>query len=299
MSEKIKVIWSENYKKYNFGSRHPFQPLRGRLAFLRRIKQKGYETIEPERPATRAQAELVHTKDYLDSLERASQEFTTLETPVTRENVEGAYWYTSGTIMAVRLASQGTRTFDTLGGLHHAKPWHGEGFCILSDHGIAVRQLQKEGVIERAKILDIDGHAHNGTQEIFYSDPDVLTVSIHQDPDTIYPGECYPWETGEGEGKGTNMNLILDPGTTYEEYEPKLEQALEKFESFYSDVVIVVFGTDTYKKDHMTQIKLELEDYRKIGESLSNIRNLSILSPGGYSEYIPRIWLSFLEGLED
>src|SRR6266496_3452591 len=87
-----------------------------------------------------------------------------------------------GTVLTLDLALQGERVVNLIGGMHHAGSYQASGFCIYNDHAIAIRKLQQQGKIETAMVYDLDVHAGQGTQEIFYTDPSVYTVSVHQDP---------------------------------------------------------------------------------------------------------------------
>ena len=98
------------------------------------------------------------------------------------------------------------------GGLHHAMCGSAAGFCVLNDVVLAIRELLASGA-ERVAYIDVDVHHGDGVQAAFYDDPRVLTVSLHQDPRTLYPGTGLPDEVGVGAAAGTSVNLALPPGT--------------------------------------------------------------------------------------
>ncbi len=225
------------------------------------------------------------------------QGFLSLDTPVNKENVEAAYYYVGGTIKTCDLALQGKSVINTLGGLHHAESNNSSGFCIFNDHAIAIRKLQKERKIKKAAILDLDVHAGNGTQEIFYADPSVLEVSIHQDPTNFYPGTGFAWQKGEEKGKGFNINIPLPPGTKESAYLSAINKALPKIINFSPDILIVILGADTYHDDPLAQFELDRSTYKKIAEKLTEFNKKAILFAGGYSRMVPEIWLEFVRGL--
>lgn len=295
----IFVVYHEQYLNYDFGEDHPFIPWRAKnfLEKLRKTKLN-YQIITPQR-AKDEDILLVHTQDYLHRVKELARTngYLSLDTPVSEKNLEAAYWYTGGTITALNLALEGRFAFNTLGGLHHAGISDASGFCIFNDHAIAIRKLQKEGKIRRVAILDLDVHAGNGTQEIFYRDPNVLKISLHQDPLTLYPGTGFADQRGEGLGQGFNHNFPLPPGTGENEYLKTLDRAMPLVEKYKPDLLIVILGVDNYREDPLAQLQLNESTYQKIAERVRHYKNLAVLCAGGYHKKVPDLWLSFLDGL--
>jgi len=258
-----------------------------------------YELVEAQK-AVDEDILLVHTKNYLKGLKETVKKgigYLSVDTPVHKDNLEAAYYYAGGTLQAARLALERKKVVNTLGGLHHAESDKSSGFCIFNDHAIAIRKLQKDGKIKTAAVLDLDVHAGNGTQEIFYDDPSVLKISIHQDPSFFYPGTCFPEQTGTGAGEGFNLNVILKPGTQEKEYLDKLDSVLPKIEEFNPDLLFIVLGVDTYKGDSLASIELEKETYGKIAKRLQKFDKKVVLFAGGYSKDVPQLWFEFVNNL--
>lgn len=295
----LTIIYHPAYLKYDFGSGHPFWPERAEK-FLEKIKESTikHKVLAPQK-APDQDILLVHTPDYLERVQRLAQEngFLSADTPVNKNVLEATYYSVSGSILACNLALKGDLAVNLLGGLHHAGPSTGSGFCLFNDHAVAIKKLQKRKKIKKAMILDLDVHAGQGTQEIFYSDPSVFTISLHQDPRTLYPGTCFAWQTGEGKGEGFNLNLPLAPGTGEEDYLQVLDGALPLYQEFNPDLLVVVLGADTYKNDPLASLNLEIDTYQKIGQRLADKKPLAAMFAGGYSQEVPEIWLSFLKGL--
>ncbi|MFC1727109.1 histone deacetylase family protein [Patescibacteria group bacterium] len=296
--EKAQIIFHETYLKYSFGPNHPFWPERSRF-FLKKLKKYRFpfEVAVPQK-ATDKEILLVHSPSYLHHLKQLAQDRgqLSIDTPITPENLESAYYSVGGSILALNLALEGKKPINLSGGWHHAGISSGSGFCLLNDHSIAIRKLQKEGKIKKAIIFDLDVHAGQGTQEIFYNDPKVLTISLHQDPATLYPGVGFAKEKGEGAGQGFNLNLPLPPGTGEKEYLQSLDSVLPLTKKFPHDIIIVVLGVDTYKDDPLAQINLEIDSYRKIGERFKKFPRVAVMFAGGYSKKTPDLWFSFLKG---
>jgi len=195
-----------------------------------------------------------------------------------------------------KLIEPASAVVNLIGGMHHAGSYQASGFCIYNDHAVAIRKLQKEGKIKKATVYDLDVHAGQGTQEIFYSDPSVMTVSIHQDPFTIYPGTGFESQKGREEGLGTNINVPLPPRTKEKEYLQVLDSVLDRTKNFGSDMSILILGVDSYKGDLLGGLSLEEESFRKIGERFRDFDKLAVLFGGGYSRKIPDLWMTFLKG---
>lgn len=178
---------------------------------------------------------------------------------------------------------------------HHAMKHSMGGFCYINNTAVAAQQLSAQG---KVAILDIDFHHGNGTQDIFYDRNDVLYVSIHEDPTNQYP---YRWgfadETGDGKGKGFNMNIPLPPGTDDEEYDRNLIQALHQITEYKPTHLIVSVGYDTYEHDLLGDFKLTTKYYQKIGEHIDTLHLPTLLiQEGGYHEEIGHNAASFVSG---
>lgn len=178
---------------------------------------------------------------------------------------------------------------------HHAMKCLMGGFCYLNNAAVAGQYLSQFG---KVAILDIDYHHGNGTQDIFYDRDDVLTVSIHADPNKQFP---YYWgfenEIGVGLGEGKNLNIILDSGASNDDYEKALDMSLKKIKDFKAKYLVISLGLDTYEKDSVGDFKLMTSCYQKMAE---NIKELDlptvIVQEGGYHEDIGINVVSFLKG---
>lgn len=295
----INIIYSPNYLLYSFGSGHPFWPQRANV-FLENLKKTdfNYKIVSPAK-AKDEDILLVHGGGYLDRVKKLAEEngFLSIDTPVNENVLEAAYWSVGGSILAAQMALKGKKAVNLLGGLHHAGIDDSSGFCIFNDQAIAIRWLQKRKLIKKALVYDLDVHAGQGTQEIFYNDPKVFTISLHQDPTTLYPGTGFPEQIGQGKGKGFNKNIIFSPGTKEAEYLVALDSVLGIYKEYKPDLVCLVLGTDTYKGDPLAGLCLEEETYYKIGQRFTRFPKLAIFFAGGYARKTPELWLNFIEGL--
>jgi acetoin utilization deacetylase AcuC-like enzyme len=170
---------------------------------------------------------------------------------------------------------------------HHAGPDFMAGYCYLNNAAIAARALCGEG--ERVAVLDIDYHHGNGTQAIFYRDPDVCYGSLHINPHTAYPYFAgYADERGMGPGEGTNWNVPLDPGTTEREYLAALEGLLERVARFDPRWLVVSAGFDTYVEDPISAFEITTAGFRHIGARIRALAKPTlVVQEGGY--HVPHL----------
>ncbi len=178
---------------------------------------------------------------------------------------------------------------------HHAGRDVYGGYCYLNNAALAAR---RQG--SRVAVLDIDYHHGNGTQSIFYADPDVFTVSIHADPDREYPFYTgAESEIGTGRGIGTNLNFALPSGVDDAAYLATLQRALDALDRFDPSVLIVSAGFDIYAGDPLGDFCVSLDGLGRIGSTIDAFgRPMVILQEGGYhSEDLGRCAECFLQAM--
>jgi acetoin utilization deacetylase AcuC-like enzyme len=170
---------------------------------------------------------------------------------------------------------------------HHATPDRAMGFCLFNNLAVTARWLQAAGHAERVLVVDWDVHHGNGTQDVFYQDPSVFFLSVHQWPH--YPGTGAATETGVGKGEGTTLNVPLPAGTPRREYLEVFDRALgDAVERFRPDFVLVSAGFDVLAGDPLGGMLLEPEDLHtmtrrivEVGAASCEGRVVALLE-GGY-----------------
>lgn len=223
-------------------------------------------------------------------------------TPLTRESRDAALWSAACALDAAKAVKGGEPLVYALSRPpgHHADFDSFGGYCYLNNAALAARHLRSGG---RVAVLDIDVHHGNGTQSIFYQDSDVLTTSIHGDPNETFPyfsGTAK--ENGDGPGRDRNLNVPLPPGTDGQEYERALERTvLPCLRAFEPKALIVAAGVDGYEKDPVGNFALTTEDFHRIGELIGRLRlPTCVVQEGGY--YTPDIGdnvLAVLSGIRE
>ncbi len=164
---------------------------------------------------------------------------------------------------------------------HHAEPAAYGGFCYFNSAAIAANLLSKYG---KVAVLDLDYHHGNGTEEIFYSRADVLTMSIHGHSKFAYPYfSGFIGEKGEGEGKGFNVNVPLPESIDRAAYRKVLKDVLKRISRFQPKYLVVPLGLDTAKEDPTGTWTLESSDFEEMGRMIGSLRLPTlIVQEGGY-----------------
>lgn len=165
---------------------------------------------------------------------------------------------------------------------HHAGRDYAAGYCYINNAAVAAQALSARG---RVAILDVDYHAGNGTQDIFYARGDVLTVSLHADPASEYPYYAgYADETGAGAGVGLHRNFPLPAGTDDAHYLRALEEALALLRGLDPGYLVVSVGMDTYEKDALGRFELTTNGIAAIGRRIAGLGLPTVIVlEGGYN----------------
>ncbi len=165
---------------------------------------------------------------------------------------------------------------------HHAEHDRCGGYCYFNNAAVAAERLSKHGPVA---ILDLDVHHGNGTQHIFYSRADVLTISVHGDPAGLYPFfSGFADETGTGAGLGANFNVPLAPGTGVKEYRAALARAIESVGRFKPSFLVFAFGADTHEADPIGGFKLPTKFFAEMGAAVRELELPTVIvQEGGYN----------------
>ncbi|MCG2783784.1 MAG: histone deacetylase family protein [Anaerolineae bacterium] len=178
---------------------------------------------------------------------------------------------------------------------HHAGRANCAGYCYINNAAVTAGWLAQFGPVT---ILDIDYHAGNGTQDIFYERADVLTISIHADPNFEYPYYSgYADQTGAGAGLGFHQNYPLALGTDDAAYLSTLEKAIERISLFQPAFLVVSAGMDIYGEDPLGRIRITREGIRQIGQKIAalNLPTLAVMEGGYNNEALGLNVCAFLE----
>ncbi len=252
---RVGIVKHEIYKEHVMDSCHPESPLRLEYiyAMLNEIRDGDLVFIEP-RPATHEEIALVHEPRYIASIASTrGRDYFRLDpdTSTCEKSYEAALMAAGGILNLLDAVQDGR--IDSGFALvrppgHHAESGRAMGFCIFNNIAIGARYLQKKYRLKRVLIADFDLHHGNGTQRVFYKDPDILYFSTHQYP--YYPGTGGYRDIGEAEGKGFTVNVPFSYGMGDDEYEYAFREILVPVANAYKpEFVLVSAGFDAYYSD--------------------------------------------------
>ena len=232
----------------------------------------------------------VHSKSYLEYLKsfcNSGGGYLDFDTVVSKESYNIAKLAVGGAITASKLVLNGYKTAYSLSRPpgHHASRDKAGGFCLFNNLAIAIEYLKEFHGIKKFMILDFDAHYGNGTAEIYKKDPNVLYISIHQDPRTIFPGSGFTEEIGEDDGKGSNINIPMPPGSSTEDYVYILERLLKPIsQKFGADFYFLEVGFDAHKDDPLSRMNLDDQFYPWIASKMMEIAfKMVLIFEGGYN----------------
>lgn len=184
---------------------------------------------------------------------------------------------------------------------HHAGPDFAAGYCFINNAAVAAAWMRAElGAAGRVAVIDIDNHAGNGTQAIFYSRADVLTISIHATPEVDYPYHAgFADETGEGAGAGYHVNCPLPVDTTDEGYFPVLATVLDRVRAYAPHAIVVSAGMDLFEGDPVGRLAISAEGIVRLGTELGALEApMLVVLEGGYNnDELAANFVGFLDGL--
>lgn len=266
------LFYHSAFLKHEMGFSHPERPER-LTAVMKFLEEKRVFTnygIVLQSPSAVKPNELerVHPKDYIDLIRNASEREARLDadTRTSKGSYNAAILAAGAGITAWEQIQ--ARKIDNAFALvrppgHHANKQSARGFCLFNNISILARHITATVPDSRVLILDIDAHHGNGTQEIHFTESDVLYLGFHQDGRTLYPGYSgYPDELGEGAGKGFNINLPLPPGTTDQSFLKGLTTLFPPIvEQFQPTAILVSAGYDAHFRDYLTNLQFSAEAY--------------------------------------
>ncbi len=328
---KARLLFDPTELAYDFGSQHPLQSHR-LVALIDLLEASGFwrQTDESTRLdgriATLDELKLIHTADYLSAVQDLSTSQVpglTEEEQKTREHLVRHYGLSDGdtplfpgmhdaaariaggtlvALSAVMGLSEGEEhplhVFHPAGGWHHAMAARASGFCIYNDIAIAIAHVQ-QACEARVLYIDFDAHHGDGVQQAFYDDPRVMTISFHETGRYLFPGTGDVFELGQGTGRGTCVNIPLEPFTEDDSYIEMMRVLLPPLvASFAPDVIISLHGCDAHAWDPLTHLELTMRSFqtqasltRQLAQTYSQGRWVA-LGGGGNDLYrvTPRAW---------
>ena len=314
MSHGVELVWyGDDAPWYDHGPQHPLRPAR---VILTRELIRAYGIVDGRRAAetvardaTDDEIGLVHSRRYIDATRRAGHGepgpwwefgYGPGDNPIFPSMHEAAARVAGASLVAAEAVHSGraAHAFNPAGGLDHAMPERASGFCVYDDPAIAIAWLLANGA-ERIAYVDVDVHHGDGVQTIFYREPRVLTISLHQSGRTLFPGTGEVDEIGAGEAKGTKVNVPLPPYTGDDAWLRAFEDVVPPLVTAWKPTVLVTqLGCDTHHTDPLAMLQLTTNAYRRTARLLHNLAHDAAggrwvaTGGGGYqwARIVPRAW---------
>ncbi|HET6165815.1 MAG TPA: acetoin utilization protein AcuC [Marmoricola sp.] len=312
------VVFDESLTDYDFGPAHPMNPVRVDLT-MRLARDLGVVdgatglVAVPAPDATDDDLLVVHDPDLVAAVRRSSVDpsrhdflrgLGTDDNPTFPHMHEAARHVVGASMEAARRVWEGEaiHAANVAGGLHHAMPEQASGFCVYNDVAVAIRWLLDHGA-KKVAYVDVDVHHGDGVQRIFYDDPRVLTISLHETGQMLFPGTGFPDETGGPDAVGTAVNVALPPGTAdagwlraFHAIVPPLVRAFEP------DVLVTQQGCDSHRDDPLAHLMLTVDGHRASYLALHDLAHevcggrWVATGGGGYAvvDVVPRSWTHLL-----
>ena len=188
------------------------------------------------------------------------------------------------------------------GGLHHAMPDRASGFCIYNDVAVGIRWLLDQGA-SKVAYVDVDVHHGDGVEKIFYDDPRVLTISLHETGQTLFPGTGFPQDVGGPDAQGSAVNVALPPGTSDAGWLRAFHAVVPPLlREFAPEVLVTQHGCDSHRDDPLADLMLSVDGQRASYLALHDLAHevcdgqWVVTGGGGYAlvEVVPRAWTHLL-----
>lgn len=312
-----RIVWDERLTGYDFGADHPMDPRRLALtAMLAReygvLDAPGVQVTAPSEP-TDDLLRTVHDADYIAAVQAASADpamadaafgLGTDDDPAFAGMHEASELIAAGTkdvcdAVWTGLVQHGV---NIAGGMHHAMPRSASGFCVYNDAAIGITSMLDAGA-QRVAYVDLDVHHGDGVEKVFWDDPRVLTISIHEGPRTLFPGTGYATDIGGPSALGTAANIALPPGVGDAEWLRALHAVVPGLlRAFAPQVLVSQHGCDSHFLDPLAHLRLSIDAQRTAAESMHDIAHEMTggrwvaLGGGGYEivDVVPRSWTHLL-----
>jgi acetoin utilization protein AcuC len=307
------VVWDMAMTAYNFGHGHPMAPermeLTARLAKRLGLLDLSHVAVAAPEVASDDELRTVHSAGFVAAVRRvsANPDLTDFERGLGTEDDpafagmhEASARLAGGSLLAAAAILDGSavRAVNFGGGMHHAARERASGFCIYNDAALAIRKLL-DGGVQRVAYIDVDAHHGDGTQNIFWDDPRVLTVSLHESGLTLFPGTGFANEIGGPNAQGSAVNVALPAGTGdagwLRAFHAVVPQLIGAFEP---EVIVSQHGCDSHRLDPLTHLNISVDGQREAATAVGNLaarycgNRWIATGGGGYNvvSVVPRSW---------
>jgi len=309
---EVLLCAGEALRRYGFPDGHPLSVDR-QQAFLDEAQRRGLlSTVRWLAPRIAGADELLgfHTRQYIERVMSGSQRgegwLDYGDTPCFPGIFEAAAAVAGTALDALSRVATGeaARSFQPIGGLHHARRDAAAGFCVVNDLGVVIESLRRDHGVRRIAYVDIDVHHGDGVYYEYADDPDLVVVDLHEDGRFLYPGTGHASERGVGAAEGSKLNLPLAPGATDAEFLRAWNEAEEFLRDRRPQFVLLQCGADSLRGDPLAHLALSPKAHAHVTGRLCRLANelcagrLMAFGGGGYRlANIAQGWTAVLEEL--
>lgn len=301
-------IYSDEYETFTYSPTHPLKPIRYKLMYeltnaCGLFHLPSTRLIRPG-PCTEEDLATVHSVDYIEAVKYGANRIPewdlisfglgTDDNPMSPQVYEKSLLAVGASLQAAKLVESGEcdLAFNIAGGQHHAFRNRASGFCYFNDVAVVIWHLLNQGY--RVAYIDIDAHHSDGVQEIFYRTDQVLTISIHESGEYLFPWSGFEREIGLGEGEGYTVNIPLLPYSDDDVFWQAFHEIVPALlECFQPDVFVTQLGVDTFQTDPLTTLSVTTNGFCRVLEELKRLSpgKWVALGGGGYDVlHVPRAW---------
>jgi acetoin utilization protein AcuC len=281
MTHEVQLYVGDALGRYGFPDGHPFGPDR-QDAFWKEAEKQGLPKrveLRAPREATRDEIERFHDHAHVERVRVLSVEgYGSIDygdTPAypgvydASANVVGAALDGVAQVMSGEVL----RTFQPIGGLHHARRAGAAGFCVFNDCGVVIDTLRSEYGVKRVAYVDIDVHHGDGLYYPYEDDPDFIYADIHEDGRFLYPGTGHDYERGKGEGEGLKLNLPLEPGAGDKAFLAAWEHVVSHLRQHKPEIILFQCGADSLAGDPLAHLQYTPAAHAHAARSLCGLAN--------------------------
>ena len=281
MAAEVLLYVGEALGKYGFPDGHPFGTDRQDAFFRETIKQglDRQAKLAGSRAASRDEIERFHTANYVGRVDELSVlgvgTIDYGDTPAYPGVYDASAAVVGAALDGLERVMNGDvyRTFQPIGGLHHARRGAGAGFCVFNDCGVVIDTLREKYGIRRVAYVDIDVHHGDGLYYPYESDPDVIVADIHEDGNFLYPGTGGADEFGKGKAAGTKLNIPMQPGAGDKEFMIAWERVVEFLRRRKPEFIVFQCGADSLAGDPLAHLRYSPAAHAHAAKSLCELAN--------------------------
>jgi acetoin utilization protein AcuC len=315
---RASVVYDESLTSYDFGPTHPMNPVRVDLtvSLAEQLGVLGRLVRVPAPDATEDELETVHDPALIEAVMATSLDpsrgdpkfgLGSEDNPTFHHMHQASRHVVGASIEAARQVWTGQvdHSANISGGLHHAMPDRVSGFCVYNDVAVAIRWLLANGA-KKVAYVDVDVHHGDGVESIFYDDPRVLTISLHETGQMLFPGTGFPADSGGPDAAGSAVNVALPPGTADAGWLRAFHAVVPPLlREFGPDVLVTQQGCDTHRDDPLAHLALSVDGQRASYLALHDLAHevasgrWVAFGGGGYAvvDVVPRAWTHLLSAV--